>query len=200
MPPAKRQAVALEDASRPSSAAASSSSGPVIEEVVEVPSETEGAPGTPGGGSANQPYVKFDRLISEVPKAPEISRILDAVGFKASRQNTATPANVQRLVAVNLLQNWMKKERYPHKKMDEAMFYKTIKQRTESVGVPEDMIQDAVAAVQAKRDELRRLYDETTFVEKDRAVLNMAGKNRPAKQAITGVGPAKKNPGAQSSK
>jgi hypothetical protein len=159
--------------------------------------EAEGS--TPGGGSANQPYVKFDRLISEVPKAPEISRILDAVGLKASRQNTTTPVNVQRLVAVNLLQNWMKKERYPHKKFDEAMFYKTIKQRTESVGVPEDMIQDAVAAVQAKRDELRRLYDETRFVEKDRAVLNMAGKMRRAKQQITGVGPATRST-ARSSK
>jgi hypothetical protein len=212
MPPAKRRALALPDAPRPSA----SSSSVTIEEVpasssaVAIPAapggeatETEAEAGEgKGPGRANQPFVTFDRLISEVPKAPEVSRILDAAGFKASRQNTATPANVQRLVATNLLQLWMKKEKYPDKKLEEPIFFKTIRQKHASVGAPEDMMQDAVAAVQAKRDELRRLYDETRFVEKDRAVLNMAGKMRRAKQQITGVSPAtrSKATGSRSSK
>jgi hypothetical protein len=130
-PPAKRRALALPDAPRPSAsaassaAAASSSSGPVIEELVpftpggrhaipETPGPaTAATPGAPTGASSSEgvaPQTKaqvtlnFDELYSLVDDAPKLKAILDKHA-KNDGTRDVTVQNVVRWLAANLIQH-----------------------------------------------------------------------------------------------
>jgi hypothetical protein len=127
MPPAKRQALALHDAPRPSAAASSSaasSSGPVIEELVPVtPGGQHAIPETPGPAVAATPgaptgapsegvspqtkaqvTLNFDELYSLVDDAPKLKAILDKHA-KNDGTRDVTVQNVVRWLAANLIQH-----------------------------------------------------------------------------------------------
>jgi hypothetical protein len=127
MPPAKRQALALGDAPRPSASAASSassSSGPVIEALVPVtPGGRHAIPETPGPATAATPgaptgrssegvspqtkaqvTLNFDELYSLVDDAPKLKAILDKHA-KNDGTRDVTVQNVVRWLAANLIQH-----------------------------------------------------------------------------------------------